>query len=96
MYSVNIADLKANLSAHLERVRNGEEIIVKDRNRPIARVLPLEIGADLGAEEEGLIAAGLLRLPTAELPKDFWKTPAPSIPMDTLLAAIQAERDEDS
>lgn len=95
MYSVNIADLKANLSAHLERVRKGEELIVKDRNRPIARLLPLEAGANMSAEEEELVAAGLLRLPTAELPKDFWKMPAPSVPMETLLAAIQAERDED-
>jgi prevent-host-death family protein len=95
MYSVNIAELKANLSAHLERVRNGEEVIVKDRNRPIARLLPLEAGADPSAEEESLVAAGLLRLPTAELPEDFWRMPAPSVPMERLLAAIEAERDDD-
>jgi hypothetical protein len=51
--------------------------------------------ADLDAEEEQLVAAGLLRLPTAELSPDFWKMPAPTVPMETLLAAIQAERDED-
>jgi antitoxin (DNA-binding transcriptional repressor) of toxin-antitoxin stability system len=34
MRTVNIADLKNNLSAHLERVRAGEELLVKDRNLP--------------------------------------------------------------
>lgn len=95
MQTVNIADLKANLSAYLDIVRHGGEVVVKDRNRPIARLMPLAAGIDLDAEEEGLVAAGLLRLPTAPLTEDFWKLPAPSVPMDRLLAAIEAERDED-
>ena len=41
MQSVNIADLKNNLSAYLEQVKNGEELIIKDRNRPVARLMPL-------------------------------------------------------
>ena len=44
MQTVNIAELKNNLSAYLERVRHGEEVIVKDRNRPIARLMPLAAG----------------------------------------------------
>ncbi|HZS44373.1 MAG TPA: type II toxin-antitoxin system prevent-host-death family antitoxin [Blastocatellia bacterium] len=95
MQTVNIADLKNNLSAYLEKVRRGEELIVKDRNQPIARVLPLRAEEDYELEEEALVAAGLLRLPTAELPKDFWKTPAPNVPIEKLRAAIRADRDED-
>ena len=63
MQTVNIAELKSNLSAFLEQVRNGEELIVKDRNRPIARLMPLAAGEDLDAEEEILVGAGLMRLP---------------------------------
>ena len=33
MQTVNIADLKNNLSAYLAKVQNGEELLVKDRNR---------------------------------------------------------------
>ena len=51
MRTVNIADLKNNLSAHLKRVRAGEELIVKDRNRPVARLMPSTAGEDLDAEE---------------------------------------------
>ena len=39
--AVRIGDLKNNLSAHLRRVRQGEEILVCDRETPIARIVPL-------------------------------------------------------
>ena len=39
---VRIADFKARLSAHLRAVRRGQEIIVKDRETPIARVVPYQ------------------------------------------------------
>jgi prevent-host-death family protein len=68
MRTVNIADLKNNLSAYLDRVRAGEELLVKDRNRPIARLVPLAAGVDLDSEEMELAAAGLVRLPTSSLP----------------------------
>jgi prevent-host-death family protein len=95
MQTVNIADLKNNLSAWLEQVRNGEELVVKDRNKPIARVMPLAGGEDLDAEEEALVAAGLMRLPLREKNNDFLDMPAPQVSMEDIQAAIRAERDED-
>jgi prevent-host-death family protein len=41
MTMVKIADLKDHLSAHLRAVEAGAEIVVTDRNRPIARIVPL-------------------------------------------------------
>jgi prevent-host-death family protein len=38
MKEVKIAELKANLSAHLAAVRKGDTIIVCDRSTPIARL----------------------------------------------------------
>jgi antitoxin (DNA-binding transcriptional repressor) of toxin-antitoxin stability system len=40
MHSVNIADLKNNLSRHLARVRQGAELTVFDRDTPVARIVP--------------------------------------------------------
>ncbi|MFZ9016301.1 MAG: type II toxin-antitoxin system Phd/YefM family antitoxin [Ilumatobacteraceae bacterium] len=37
--SVGVRDLKANLSEYLGRAAAGEEIVVTDRNRPIARIV---------------------------------------------------------
>ncbi len=95
MQTVNIADLKNNLSAWLEQVRNGEELIVKDRNTPIARVMPLASGEDLEAEEELLVAAGLMRLPLDKKNDDFLDFPAAEVSLDHIREAVQAERDED-
>ncbi len=39
---VNIGVLKNELSKYLNRVRNGGEITITDRNEPIARIIPLE------------------------------------------------------
>ena len=95
MRTVNIADLKNNLSAYLERVRAGEELLVKDRNRPVAKLVPLMSGDDPEGEEMEMVAAGLIRLPDEELPDSFWKMPAPKVSLVDAVGAVRAERDED-
>ena len=40
MIPVNIALLKAKLSFYLGQVKQGNEILVMDRNTPVARMLP--------------------------------------------------------
>jgi prevent-host-death family protein len=42
MVVAKIADLKNNLSRYLARVRRGDEIIVYDRQTPVARLLPFD------------------------------------------------------
>lgn len=97
MRSANIAELKNHLSSYLNYVRAGEEVVIRDRNRPIAKIVPLPSRID--DEEAELVAAGLLRLPTRPPTKAFWdefdKLPAPRIPMDVAVAAVIAGRDED-
>jgi prevent-host-death family protein len=95
MRTVNIADLKNNLSAYLERVRAGEELLVKDRNRPIARLVPLKSGEDIDVEEMELAGAGLIRLPSTSLPDSFWKMPSPQVSFEDSVSAVTSERDED-
>ncbi len=95
MQTVNIAELKSNLSAFLEQVRNGEELIVKDRNRPIARLMPLAAGEDLDAEEEALVGAGLMRLPLETKSDEFLNLPAPEVSPEIIREMIRSERDED-
>lgn len=40
MISANIAMLKAKLSFYLGQVKRGHEVLVMDRNTPVARVVP--------------------------------------------------------
>lgn len=53
---VGVRELRDNLSRYLERVRAGEEVVVTDRGRAIARVLP--VGAERALDR--LIAAGVV------------------------------------
>ena len=93
MRSVNIADLKNNLSRYLDEVRRGSEVLVKDRNKPIARIVPLTPEGDDEVEFMELIAAGGARLPrTSEpLPDSFWKG-LPKSNID-LIALLREDRD---
>lgn len=93
MRSVNIADLKNRLSAYLQEVREGEEILVRDRNRPIAKIVSLS-QEDLEAEEGALAASGLLRPPDGPLPTSFWSMPAPRVSIKKAVAAVMADRQE--
>jgi len=60
---VGVRDLRNNLSRYLDRVRGGEEVVVTDRGRAIARMLPV------GTERilDRLIAEGVVT--PAERPK---------------------------
>ena len=53
-------DLKNHLSAHLDRVKEGEEILVTEHGRPIARLSP--VGADID-RMTALVEAGIVRAP---------------------------------
>ena len=41
MKKAAIAELKDNLARYLERVKDGETVLVVDRNQPIAQIIPL-------------------------------------------------------
>jgi prevent-host-death family protein len=47
MKSVGIKDLKNHLSSYLESVKNGETIIVLDRNHPVAEIKKLDKSKNL-------------------------------------------------
>ena len=62
MKTVNISDLKAQLSSHIQFVRDGEEVLVCDRNRPVAKIVPVR-SEDQSGQEERLYARGVLAPP---------------------------------
>lgn len=59
---VGIRELKNELSKYIDRVRAGEEVIVTDRGRPVARLSSLDRSGDHLAD---LVAAGLVRPPAS-------------------------------
>jgi prevent-host-death family protein len=92
MRTVNVAELKNNLSRYLLEVRAGAEIIVRDRSVAVARLCPLEGGTD--EDEQALVAEGKLRPAARALPRGFWSMRAPKVAPSRALAALAADRDE--
>lgn len=98
--AVNIAELKNSLSAYLSKVRAGEEFLIRDRNLPVARLVPLDAG-DANAEELALAAAGKLSLPGKQFDAGaFWaigaeweKRPKRSAAVRSAVSRDREERD---
>ncbi len=93
MKTISISDAKATLSEQIRRVSRGEEIVILDRGRPVARLVPCE-PANQDDELQSLERAGLVRLGTTRLPDEFWDLPRPSDPTGRARAAAQAERED--
>ena len=66
MRSVNVAELKNQLSKYLTFAKAGEEIVIRDRNLPVARLVPFS-AAEASEEELLLVASGKMRLPKRPL-----------------------------
>ena len=59
MADVGIAQLRRELKSWLDRVRDGEEVLVTDRGRPVARL----VGVDAAPLLEQLQAEGAISAP---------------------------------
>ena len=97
MASAGVAKLKASLSAYLERVKAGEEIIVTEHGKPIAMVVPFRDPAAEGDSRlQRLYAAGIMKPPKdpTPLPQSFWdnrvKLKSGVSVLDALLAPFSA------
>jgi prevent-host-death family protein len=93
---VGIAELKARLSEYLARVQAGEELIVADRGKPVARIVPA--GWQQSGEEDGrlmdLQRRGVLRLGHRALSKRFWELERLVDREASVRAALDEERAE--
>jgi prevent-host-death family protein len=97
--SAGVADLKARLSEYLARVKSGEEVLVTERGKPVARLVPvvMETVADDEAETARLTAMekeGLVRLGSGHLPEGFFEKEQPEDPEGLLVEAVLEEREK--
>ncbi|MFI5094874.1 MAG: hypothetical protein WCE50_09985 [Candidatus Acidiferrum sp.] len=94
MRSVNVAKLKDQLSKYLTFAKSGEEVVIRDRNLPVAKLVPFTAeGAD--EQELSLVAAGKLRLPIERLDiKALLKIPTGTVEGNKAVDALLADREE--
>ncbi len=94
MKAVNVAELKNRLSLYLTFARNGEEVVVRDRNLPIAKLVPFS-AADASDDELLLVAAGKMRLPEKSLDIGaLWKIRTGIVPANGGVEALLKDREE--
>jgi len=93
MKTVNISALKARLSAHIRIVRDGEEVLVCDRKRPVARIVPCHL-EDHSEQEQRLVARGVLSPPLKRRPASVsWPEPPGNVPDEAMEQVWREERE---
>jgi prevent-host-death family protein len=93
MKHATVSKLKATLSEYLARVKAGEEVIVTERGKPVAKIVPLSRESSAAPPHLlELARAGLVRLGSGKLPKKFWRLPRPKDPHAAGLKALLDER----
>ena len=94
MRCVNVAVLKNQLSKYLTFARGGEEVVIRDRNLPVAKLVPLS-AEEADDQELVLVAAGRMRLPKGKLDvKRLLKIPTGTVAGNKAIQAVLAEREE--
>ena len=94
MKTASVSKLKASLSAYLRRVERGEEVLVTDRGRPVARLTPVPSCEGLPAHLQEMIRNGQARMGSGKLPPGFWDLPRPKVAVADVLSALDEDRNE--
>ena len=92
MRTVNISALKAQLSAHIQLVRDGEEVLVCDRNKPVARIVPCRL-EDRSGQEMRLVARGVLAPPLKNNASVSWPRPPGNVSDKAMEQVWREERE---
>jgi antitoxin (DNA-binding transcriptional repressor) of toxin-antitoxin stability system len=94
MRSVNVAKLKNQLSKYLTFAKGGEEVVIRDRNLPVAKLVPFP-AENADDRDLLLVAAGKLRLPKARLDVTrLLKIPTGKVAGNKAIRAVTDEREE--
>jgi prevent-host-death family protein len=81
MISVGIKEIKDNLSRYLSSVKQGEEVVITERGRPIARIIkegPTK--KSIRSALSQLVQQGSITLPSTTT--DWGTTPSPTVTLN--------------
>ena len=95
MRTAAIAKLKAGLSGYLESVKAGEQIVVTDRGRPVALIVPISPGISEDERMSELVVKGLIRPGRGPIPASLiGGVNVPGLTVDQILQAISDDRED--
>jgi len=96
MKAAKVSELKAGLSKYLARVKRGEQVVITERGRTIAKIIPIPPAE--GDEEERmreLERLGIVSIPEYPgVPPEYWTLDLPTDSHARLVEAIIEEREE--
>ena len=96
MKAAKVSEVKAGLSKYLARVKRGEEVVITDRGRPIAKLVPIppdddpEMARMRDLERRGVVTVH----GSGRIPPSFWELPRLQDPEGLVLGALLDEREE--
>jgi len=91
-----ISKLKANLREYLNHVKAGNEILITDQGKPVARLVPISRAKTERKSLARMERQGLIRLGSGKLPRRFWSLPKPQDPKGLVRKALLDERNSGS
>ena len=93
MKTAPVSELKAHLSEYLNQVKAGMEVLITDRGKPVARLVPFPRTKNLKESLVRMEKQGLIKLGSGKLSRDFWRMDRPDDPQGLVLKALLEERE---
>lgn len=94
MKRAEISELKARLSEYIGHVKRGEEVLVTERGKPVARLVPVSPVAAEGDRIRELLRRGVVRAGKGHLRQVLSKLPVCTVREGAVLRTLQEERQE--
>lgn len=94
MKTATITTLKAKLSEHIALVKRGEEVIVTERGKPVARIVPIPPSESEDERIRDLIARGIVRPGHGDIRRVLADLPVCSLPDGTVQRWLDEERED--
>jgi len=96
MKTAAVSELRARLSEFLGQVKAGSEVLITDRGRPVARLVPISGASTVKDSLSTLEKQGLIKIGSGKLPKNFWRMPRAQDRRGLVLKALIEERQADA
>lgn len=92
MKRATVTEAKNGLSALLDRVKAGETVVITDRGRPVAKIVPATAAEDVEGRLARLERAGIIRRGTGDIRKILDRPLAKTVDGSSVVDLVLEER----
>jgi prevent-host-death family protein len=93
METTAVSELKAKLSEYLSKVKAGNEVLITERGKAVARLSPISRSKSFRPSLARMEKLGLIKIGPRRLPRNFWSIHRPTDPEGWVLRALLEERE---